>query len=60
MTETKRKYEAQMILAPEMHLEPTASKTRKRIDKKSLPIKKRKQVFQTQMIFEIIERIKEL
>ena len=60
MTETKGKYEPKMTSAPEMHPAPTASTAIKGKDQKSLPINKRKQVFQLQTIIEIIERIKEL
>jgi hypothetical protein len=60
MTETQRKYDAQITLVPEMHLEPTTSSARKQKDEKSLSDIKRKQVFGPQLIFEIIERIKDL
>jgi hypothetical protein len=60
MSDTKRKYEAQMTTLPEIRLEPKPSNDRNLKEKASLSRTKRKQVFQPQMIYEIIERIKDL
>jgi hypothetical protein len=60
MSETQRKFDAQISLVPELHLESKSSNTRKKILKNSESNIKRKQLFDAKMIFEIIERIKDL
>jgi hypothetical protein len=60
MSETQRKFDAQISLVPELHLESKSSNTRKKMDKNSESMIKRKQFFDPKMIFEIIERIKDL
>jgi hypothetical protein len=60
MSELKRKYDVQMTTLPEKRLGPKPSDGRNHKEKASLSKNKKKQVFQPQMIYEIIERIKDL
>jgi len=60
MSEPKRKYDAQMTFVQEIRLETMDSNVGNQQKKEITSKNKRKQVFQPQMIFEIIERIKDL
>ena len=60
MTETPRKYDAQTTILSEMRLEPTALNNRKQKGEKSFTDIKKKQVFEPQVIFDLIKRIKDL
>ena len=60
MTETPRKFEAQIPSLPEMRLEPMAMNNRKQKGEKSITDIKKKQVFEPQVIFDLIKRIKDL
>ena len=60
MTKTTRKYKSEIHIAQHLKIEPVSPKTRKPEDKGSLAKTNSPQVFDSDLIMGIIERIKKL